>query len=499
MYSTPATDYSLPILCGPADTGRLVWLAGQIEPEIIDSSGRILKVDECIRLLESRNPVERKVAICYLRELGDDRAVLPLLKVLRSSDLDLGSEAIYAISDIASGENRRRFFGNPYTLGEGVWKPQPTTPEGAEGFTVAVERLIWILRIGNPRLHYSAIQALAFLGDSRAVKPLMRALRSRDEDVRDRAAFALGRIGMTGDLRVVEPLIQALHDKQEGVRRTATFWLGMLKDKRATAPLIQVLIDTHRRDYEREDAAKALGELADLQALQVLLKVLRESGSMLGYHAGKAIVEIKETSVVPEVIDILMDKDSPGRGYAAWTLGNLGDERAVQPLIDVATNEVGQSVRWYALQGLAELKDRKAYDAAFACLYDEDDMVRSCAAQALGGIGDPRAVEPLVQALSDPSPDVREEIVQALGKLKDTRALEPLINTLLHDPGVEVRLYTAEALGWLGDARALPALEYAVEHDDGVPELGIDTVRSMAREAIEQIKGKRNVSGTNVP
>ncbi len=50
-------------------------------------------------------------------------------------------------------------------------------------------------------------------------------------------------------------------------------------------------------------------------------------------------------------------------------------------------------------------------------LKDEDPEVREAAAENLGDIGDPRAIVPLVEALDDEDPDVRSEAYRALEKL----------------------------------------------------------------------------------
>jgi HEAT repeat protein len=55
----------------------------------------------------------------------------------------------------------------------------------------------------------AAAEALAKLGDPRAVEPLIRALGDIDSDVRGSAARALAKLG---DPRAVEPLVRALGD-----------------------------------------------------------------------------------------------------------------------------------------------------------------------------------------------------------------------------------------------------------------------------------------------
>jgi HEAT repeat protein len=50
-------------------------------------------------------------------------------------------------------------------------------------------------------------------------------------------------------------------------------------------------------------------------------------------------------------MDSLRDPSHNVRGLSAWALGNLGDERAIEALIDALDDE-GESVRLYAYQAL---------------------------------------------------------------------------------------------------------------------------------------------------
>ena len=79
-------------------------------------------------------------------------------------------------------------------------------------------------------------------------------------------------------------------------------------------------------------------------------------------------------------------------------------------------------------------------------LHDDDPEVRKEAALALGIIGDERAVEPLIDALHDDDLEVREWAAWALGMVGDERAVEPLIDALLHDEDPRVRWRVIYAL-----------------------------------------------------
>jgi len=66
---------------------------------------------------------------------------------------------------------------------------------------------------------------------------------------------------------------------------------------------------------------------------------------------------------------------------------------------------------------LGDIKDEKAVEPLLKALHDKNSDVRQAAAKALGDIGDDRAVEPLRQALGDEFAGVRECASYALQKI----------------------------------------------------------------------------------
>jgi HEAT repeat protein len=104
------------------------------------------------------------------------------------------------------------------------------------------ERLIGLLDHEDDVLRTAAADALGWLGDSRAVDPLL-AILATDTDheaVREVAAESLGRLGNPA---AVEPLIGALGHSSEWLRRAAAVSLGDLGDHRAVEPLSSLLHD----------------------------------------------------------------------------------------------------------------------------------------------------------------------------------------------------------------------------------------------------------------
>jgi HEAT repeat protein len=63
----------------------------------------------------------------------------------------------------------------------------------------------------------------------------------------------------------------------------------------------------------------------------------------------------------------------------------------------------------------------------------------------LGNLGSERAIEPLLARLDDPDASVRRSVAYALGNLGSERAIEPLL-AWLDDPDASMRIMALEAL-----------------------------------------------------
>ncbi|HMA36537.1 MAG TPA: HEAT repeat domain-containing protein [Chloroflexia bacterium] len=167
----------------------------------------------------------------------------------------------------------------------------------------------------------------------------------------------------------------------------------------------------------------------------------------------------------------------------------LPEEEGVGELIDqLATGEAGDDdTRAEAAFALGQIGDPRAVEPLIAALRDEDTVVRTEAAAALGALGDRRAVEPLIRALYDTQWEVRSNAALSLGALGDHRAFAHLLTTL-YDANEEVRFWTARALGDLGDPAALPALQQMQQQDRGTTPEG--PIQAAAAQAIASIQEK---------
>jgi HEAT repeat protein len=118
-----------------------------------------------------------------------------------------------------------------------------------------------------------------------------------------------------------------------------------------------------------------------------------------------------------------------------------------------------------------------------------DSPTRRESASALADLGERRAVQPLINVmLNDREFDMRAFAATCLGEIGDSRAIEPLVATL-HDSYAYVRAAAAGALGDLGDSRALPELERTARKDSDRDSSKAWNVRDTAKQAINKIRG----------
>jgi HEAT repeat protein len=78
----------------------------------------------------------------------------------------------------------------------------------------------------------------------------------------------------------------------------------------------------------------------------------------------------------------LKDEDTYVRGRAVDALGNIGDARAVEPIINALKNDKN----WYAAEALGKIGDARAIEALNQALKDSDASVRLNAREALDKI-----------------------------------------------------------------------------------------------------------------
>ena len=213
-------------------------------------------------------------------------------------------------------------------------------------------------------------------------------------------------------------------------------------------------------------------------------------------------VALDEEQVKDEIdiqIDLLSDPDWVVRREAVITLGEMGDERCVEPLAralrdgdwqvrEVAIEAMGQvgspavetllkllrdwEVRKYAIAALGKIRDERVLDPLMLQL--RNDEFKDDAIDALVVLGEP-SVAKLIGALRDKDENVRKCAVLALGRIKSGEAIDPLIG-MLGDKDWFTRLTAAAALESIGDERGREAMKPLLKDSDMVVKMRVERI-----------------------
>ncbi len=155
-------------------------------------------------------------------------------------------------------------------------------------------------------------------------------------------------------------------------------------------------------------------------------------------------------------------------GYCMVCGEKQADPEATK-LINILKSDPNWEKRRDAGIALEKYKFGEVFDALiFAMKNDDSWVVRFKCAQTLGEMGDKRAVIPLIEALLDKTNTVVEYAGKALGKLKDERSIEPMLDVMRKFRGGDYMgmLGVIAGLGLMGDI-AVPRLLELADSDIG--------------------------------
>lgn len=429
---------------------------------------------------QSDSEVRRKATFA-LGRIGDKRAVDQLIIALKDSDIDVRFGAANALGIIKDPKSIDPLISALKDSESWLVREQAAEALGKIKDPRAVNPLIVALKDSKSsarddvesHIRRNVVTALGKIGDSRAVGPLISALKDLDFKVQEDAAEALSKISVSD----VKPLIEALKDSDFNVRYKAAemldkikwtpnndeiaayYWMSKNKIDNCVAlgtPAVEPLVATLKDcKFWCRDAAIALGQLGDTRAVEPLIIALKNPGIYVREEAAKALGKLGDRRAVQPLIDALEDPDSDVRNAAAFSLGKIGDAKAIDPLIAAMKNrEWGE--RDHLVDALDILDWKPDLGANGTWYWISKQNVEKCVCIGTS------AVDPLIAALNDKHWKICMTAAEALGKLGDTRAVEPLISSLKYSEYWSVRAKVAISLGEIGDVRAIDPLVAAI-------------------------------------
>ena len=306
-----------------------------------------------------------------------------------------------------------------------------------------------------------SLVVLGLLKDSRAIDPILVALKSTNRRIRYHTINAIVCNVLVyryqaiswNELKFLVPLLEALHDEDIMVRESAAWALGAHQDARSTAALLDVLDGKTDRQMSyriRELAVESLAKHQDPRVVPALLRTLHDD-------------ELKGS------LEFV-------RRQAAISLGEIGDRKIIDELFTVAKNKsFPYDVRDGAIRGLVASKDNR---------YVEELKI-------------------MAQSKNEPF-GIRKLLLRAIESLQGEKSLPFLTkmalaadeNALIQCPAAMQVISLTK--GAIIDPKLLASFETGYRHDDGLYYLGAramrlvikngenETVKKLAKEQLKR-------------
>ncbi|MGD0883310.1 MAG: HEAT repeat domain-containing protein [Thermodesulfovibrionales bacterium] len=248
-----------------------------------------------------------------LANIGDERAVEPLKKMLSDPYEDVQEVAVKALSKL------KKYLRVPEFI-DYLKDRNPSLRKNAAlilGRIVAkdaVPALSFALKDDHLSVRSAVVRALSSIKGVESVKHLMFALTDENPDIRASAALSLGTLGGEGVYDSLSILIQDSHD---AVRAAAARALGMVGDERALKHLIDLLLD--QNGFVVTTAMEAIGRLGGEVAREALVGMLLSRDAEIRRTAIQALSSFDDTEDI--ILPYLGDVDWAARIAAVEALG----------------------------------------------------------------------------------------------------------------------------------------------------------------------------------
>lgn len=329
----------------------------------------------------------------------------------------------------------------------------------------AVPVLIQMLK--QKELVEAAVEALGSIGDHRAFEPLVKVFKSSDYLT---GAEALARLG---DRRAVPVLIESLAE-YDAESRSANASLPealVLMGKQAVPSLVKAL--GHKNSRVRGGVVEVLGKLKPQSAVPGLINALKDRAALVREGAAYVLGEIRARQAVNALLPLLNHQDADMRQAVAFALGRIGSTSAVNGL-EKSLADHDTKVAWSAAEALRRLGSAGT-NALIRSLSHQDPFVRRTAAEFLGRRYAPEDERPL-----NPIPPLRERLLPLSSirffKKPYRRAIPHLIKAL-KDPVWYVRQWAVWSLASIGGRNVVVHIKRMLTDPNG-------SVRNEAKGAL---------------
>ena len=259
-------------------------------------------------------------AIKMLARLGDPRAGLALVGLMKDEDEEVRQAAMEALEHLAGVLDEPTAAALLEHLQDDRIRDRVTSLLGV--IPTSIGPLSERLKDPDESIRQRAAEILAQLLDPRSADAFVDAMA--DKNLRDVATDTLRKLGAIRDR--VDQLLDELRDVEESELKEGARQEAVIQLHRIGRPAVEILLEYLDDDdwIVREAAADTLGKIGDVRAVQPLMERLRS------------------------------DKDTGVKEHALKSLGLIGDSRPVELYIEVIPI---RPLRILAVEALEKVKD----------------------------------------------------------------------------------------------------------------------------------------------
>jgi len=279
----------------------------------------------------------------------------------------------------------------------------------------------------------------------KGLKDFIQDLTNDNPIIRRKAANMLGELQ---NIESVDELIQNLNDEDNTTKKAIIRALHLIGDAKAIEPLLE-LFKNETNTKIKALIAWALGHFSDDDFdLSNLSEALDEDNDYLKLNIIFALGNKKFTKSVPKLIEILEnDKNISIRKKTIWALGQMEDQKALQPLI-TSLNDNSFKIRRKSASILTWFPYTKTkITELLKTLDNHNHPGRAEVIHILGKQTSNLCVPKLIELFENHNEHylVRKKAIEALGRLKDARAYKTIANAI-KDPSQSIRVIAIRSL-----------------------------------------------------
>ncbi|MHB8482465.1 MAG: HEAT repeat domain-containing protein, partial [Nitrospiria bacterium] len=447
-----------------------------IQIAAIEALGKLKEnraVDHLLVFLFHENHLLSFSAIKSLEQIGDTRAVEPLIRLLGKNFLERAAlKALGQLGDISAL--------NPIvnSLQAGSPKVKKAAVEALINLQEQMAQQNEIKVIGRVREIYNkdimiflldllknpdeetpvlrgAIRILGWMGELMSIPSLVPFLDGVHKEEATQAIIRMKRGG-------VDPLLSLLPRVEGTTREGLIKCLGEIGDRRAVTSLLKMATDPV--GHVRQSVAVTLGKLGDSAATRVLIQLMDDPYPNVQEAAVQALRNFKDRVLILECIHLLNHEKSNLRRNSIRLIGYFKAKEAV-PHLALSLKDQDSLIRKEALLALKAMENLNIEEWVVYGLADESPDVRLAALSCFEGHPEIQIAPFLEGMKKDESIWVRASLAKLLGRVKTEHALKCLVE-LLRDPVGLVQIGAIETLSHFRDFHLTPLLVEKLKSED---------------------------------